>query len=68
MSGWLTGYQGDQQKGTPLTTPLINHRSGDSSDLNIRTITSWGLGQVCRRLLVKLCDEEGRSVMCLECR
>ena len=38
MSGWLTSYQGKQQKGRPLTSPLI------------RTITSWGLGQVCRKV------------------
>ena len=33
-SGGLISYQGRQQRGTPLTAPLI------------RTITSWSLGQV----------------------
>lgn len=31
--------------------------------LNIRTVTTWGLRQVCRHLLIRLCDWEGRSVM-----
>ena len=37
-------------------TPLTNHHSGDSSDLNIRTITSWDGGQVHRKLLMRLYD------------
>lgn len=38
LIGWEFpgGYQGNQQKGTPLMAPLI------------RTITVWDLGQVCR--------------------
>ena len=35
-SGWLISYQGNQQRGRPLMAPLI------------RTITSWGPGQVYR--------------------
>ena len=38
MSGGLISYQRNQQRGTPLTAPLI------------RTITSWGLGQVHRKV------------------
>ena len=38
MSGWLMSYQGNQQRGMPLTTPLIE------------TVISWGLGQVCRKV------------------
>ena len=34
----LIGYQGNQQRGTPLMAPLI------------RTITFWDLGQVCRKV------------------
>ena len=37
-SGWLTGYQGDQQRVEPLTTALI------------RAVTSWGLGQMHRNV------------------
>ena len=37
-SGWLTGYQENQQKGTPLTTPLI------------RAIVRWDLAQVHRKV------------------
>ena len=37
-SGGLISYQGNQQRGTPLTAPWI------------RTITSWGLGQVLRKV------------------
>ena len=37
-SGGLISYQGNQQRGTSLTAPLI------------RTITSWGLGQVPRKV------------------
>ena len=33
-SGWFISYQGNQKTGRPLMAPLI------------RTITSWGLGQV----------------------
>ena len=36
-SGGLIGYQGNQQRGTPLTTPLI------------RTITSWDRGKYIAR-------------------
>ena len=36
-SGGLIGYQGNQQRGRPLTAPLI------------RAVTSWGPGQVHRR-------------------
>ena len=32
------------------------------SELKIRTITSWGWEQVCRHLLIRLRDKEGRSV------
>ena len=42
MSDGLINYQGNQQKGTPLTAPLI------------RTITSWGPRQVCRRARVSV--------------
>ena len=38
MSGGLISYQRNQQRGTPLTAPLI------------RTIISWGLGQVGRKV------------------
>ena len=38
MSGGLISYQGNQQRGTPLTTPLT------------RTVPSWGLGQVRRKV------------------
>ena len=34
----LISYQGNQQRGTSFTAPLI------------RTITSWGLGQVSRKV------------------
>ena len=37
-SSWLISCQGNQQKGTPFTVPLI------------RTITSWGLQEVCRKV------------------
>ena len=37
MSGWLISYRGNQQRGRALTAPLI------------RTISSWGLEQVCRK-------------------
>ena len=37
-AGGLISYQGNQQRGTPLTTP------------SIRIITSWGLGQVRRKV------------------
>ena len=36
-SGWLISYQGNQQRSTPLTTPLI------------RAIGSWSRGQICRK-------------------
>ena len=32
-SGRLIGYQGNQQRGAPLTAPLIKYPTGDSSDL-----------------------------------
>ena len=38
ISGEFISYQGNQQRGTPLPTPLM------------RTITSWGLGQVLRKV------------------
>ena len=38
MSAWLISYHGNQQRGMPLTAPLI------------RTITSWGLEQVGRNV------------------
>ena len=56
MSGWLISCQRNPQKGTPLTTPLINYHSGDSSDLKIRTITSWARGQVHKHLLIRIYD------------
>lgn len=34
MSHWLIGYQGNQPRGTPLTSPLINYHRGDSPYLN----------------------------------
>ena len=40
-SGWLIHYQGNQQRGMPLTVPLINYHSGDSFDFKMRTVTSW---------------------------
>ena len=39
-SAGLTSYQRNQQRGMPLTAPLM------------RTITSWGLGRVLRRSVV----------------
>ena len=30
LAGWLPGYQGSQQRSTPLTTPLISCHSGDA--------------------------------------
>lgn len=33
MSGWLIGYQGNQQRGTPLPTPMISVM--ESSDLKL---------------------------------
>ena len=43
MSGWLIGYQGNQQRGTPLTAPLISYPGGDVLISQfIGTITSWG--------------------------
>ena len=36
-AGWLISYQGNQQRDTPLTTPLISY-------------PNWGLGQVCRKV------------------
>lgn len=46
----------------PLTTPLINSHSGDSSDLKIRMITSGGWGQLQRHLLIRLLiKREGQS-------
>ena len=36
-SGWLIHYQGNKKKGMPFTAPLI-------------IISSWGLGQVCRKV------------------
>ena len=38
ISGWLISSQGNQQRGMPLTAPLI------------RTVTRWGLGQVGRKV------------------
>lgn len=38
MSAWLISYHGNQQRGMPLTAPLI------------RTLTSWGLEHVCRNV------------------
>ena len=50
MSDGLIDYQGNQQKGTPLTTPLI------------RTITSWGPRQVCRKARVSVNEADtGRA-------
>ena len=37
-SDGLTSYQGNQERGMPITTPLM------------RTSTGWGLGQVCRKV------------------
>ena len=37
-SGGLISYQGNQERGMPLTTPLM------------RNSTGWGLGQVCRKV------------------
>ena len=37
-SGGLTSYHGNQQRSTPLTAPLM------------RTVTSWGLGQISRKV------------------
>ena len=55
MSVWLTAYHGTHGRGAHHSiTPLINYCSGDSSDLIIRTVTSWGLGQVYRHLLIRL--------------
>ena len=42
MSDGLIDYQGNQQKDTPLTAPLI------------RTITSWHPRQVCRKARVSV--------------
>jgi len=38
------------------------------SDLEIRTIPSWGQRQVPGHLLIRLYDEEGRSVILTGCR
>ena len=57
-SGWLTGCQGNQERSPPR---LINYHSKDTSDLEIETISSWGQGQVCRHLLIRLYDEEGSA-------
>ena len=40
MTGGLISYQGNQQRGTPLTASLI------------RTSTSWGLRQALRRSIL----------------
>lgn len=37
-----------------LIAPLINYHRVDSADVKMRTITSWGRGQVHRHLLVRL--------------
>ena len=58
----------ETSRGVHLTAPLINYHSGGSSDLKIRTITSWGWGQVHRHLLIRLYDLEGRLVRWVGCR
>ena len=55
-SGWVIGYHGNQQRSTSFTSPFDKLSWWRCSDLQIRTITSWGLGQVCRHLLIRLND------------
>ena len=54
-SGWLIGYQGNQQRGMPLNTPLIS--IVESSDLKLEQslAETWG-------------KDVGRSVMSVEYR
>ena len=44
MSGWLIGYQGNQQRGTLLTVPL------DITVTKVRQVISWFLRQVCSKI------------------
>ena len=41
MSGWLIGYQGNQQRGTPSHHPFDKLSRWNCSDLKVVTITSW---------------------------
>ena len=45
MSGWFAGYQRNQQRSRPLSTPLTNYHSGESSDLKACMTTSWAGGK-----------------------
>lgn len=49
MSGWLTFLPGKPVRGTSLTTTLV------------RTITTWGLRQVCRKVSVEGTGEAGHG-------
>ena len=51
-SGWLTVTR-ENIKGAHPLDELSRWRC---SDLKMRTIPSWGTGQVCRHLLIRLCD------------
>lgn len=52
LAHWL---HGTHDRGAHRSiTPLINYCSGDSSDLIIRAVTSWGLGQIYRHSLIRL--------------
>lgn len=52
MTGWLIGYQGNQQRDRPLTTPLISVMG--SSDLKLEQSLTGAWGKCV-----------GRSVMCI---
>ena len=67
-SGRFISCQGNKERGISLIVPLINYHHWDSSDLRIKTVTSGGQEPVCRHLLIRLCDLEGRSVMWIRCR
>lgn len=45
---------GETSRPVCLIAPLLNYHGVDSADVKIRTITSWGRGQVHRHLLVRL--------------
>ena len=64
-SGWLIGCQGNQQRGAPLTTSLINYPSGDSSELKVRIITSWRQRQVHMCLLIQFSSAVTKSCLTL---